>query len=81
VGVRRYAVIDPEPIVVDPHFTPQFYAELWRVSPSTVLRWFQDMDGVLDLSQPVKNGKRSRSEIRIPYSVAMAEYRRRTTKR
>jgi site-specific recombinase XerD len=52
-----------------------------RLSPSTVVRWFQDMDGVLKLSQPAKNGKRSRIELRIPHSLAMAEYRRRTTQR
>jgi hypothetical protein len=70
--------IDPEPIVIDPHYSPQFYAELFGTSTSTILRWFQDMDGVLKLSQPAKNGKRTRVELRIPYSLAMREYRRRT---
>jgi integrase len=36
-----------EPIEIDPHYTPRFYAELWGISESTVLRWFQDEPGVL----------------------------------
>ena len=64
--------------MVDPHFSPQFYAELWGMSPSTVVRWFQDMDGVLKLSRPAKNGKRGRSELRIPFSLAMKVYREHT---
>ena len=70
--------VNPQPIVVDPHFSPQFYAELWGTSPSTVVKWFQDMDGVLRLSIPAKNGKRGRVELRIPFSLAMCVYRERT---
>jgi integrase len=36
-----------EPIEIDPHYTPRFYAKLWGISESTVLRWFQDEPGVL----------------------------------
>jgi hypothetical protein len=72
---------DPQPVVVDPHYSPQFYAELWGMSPSTVLRWFQDMEGVLKLCPPAKNGKRTRVELRIPFSLAMREYRCRTAPR
>ncbi len=68
----------PEPIVVDPHFSPQFYAELWGTSASTVVRWFQDRDGVLKLNRPARNGKRTRVELRIPFSVAMQVYREHT---
>ena len=75
------ALADPRPIVIDPHYSPQFYAELWGMSPSTVVRWFQDLDGVLKLGEPSKNGKRARIELRIPYSLAMREYRRRTAPR
>jgi hypothetical protein len=73
-----HKIIHPEPVVIDQHYSPQFYAELWGVSPSTVIRWFQDMDGVLKLSEPVNNGKRSRSELRIPFSIAMLVYREKT---
>ena len=69
---------EPLPIPVDPHYSPQFYAELWGMSVSTLLRWFQDMEGVLKLSNPSKNGKRTRVELRIPFSLAMRVYRERT---
>jgi hypothetical protein len=77
--IRRIVIktIDPQPIVIDQHFSPQFYAELWGMSPSTVVRWFQDMEGVLKLSKPAKNGKRCRVELRIPLSLAMREYHKR----
>jgi hypothetical protein len=65
----------PQPVVIDQHFSPQFYAELWGMSPSTVIRWFQDMEGVLKLSLPARNGRRSRVELRIPFSLAMKVYR------
>jgi len=68
----------PEPITIDPHFTPQFYSELWRLSPSTVLRWFQDRPGVLRVNEPSRNGKRPRIELRIPFSLAMQVYREHT---
>ena len=68
----------PEPVVIDQHYTPQFYAELWGMSASTVVRWFQDKEGVLKLRKATKNGKRSRIELRIPYSLALQEYRERT---
>jgi hypothetical protein len=71
-------IVDSQPIVIDPHYSPQFYSELWGTSPSTVIRWFQDLPGVLKLSSPPKNGRRARIELRIPYSLAMREYRRRT---
>ena len=70
--------VEPEPIPVDPHFSPQFYAELWGISVSTVLRWFQDLPGVLKLSKPSKNGGRVRVELRIPFSLAMQVYREHT---
>lgn len=67
-----------EPIPIDPHFSAQFYAELWGIHVSTVIRWFQDLEGVLKLSEPSKNGKRVRIELRIPFSLAMRVYRERT---
>ena len=35
----------PLPIPIDPHFSPSFYAELWGISVSTVVRWFQELEG------------------------------------
>jgi hypothetical protein len=69
---------EPLPIPVDPHYSPQFYAELWGMSASTVVRWFQDMEGVLKLNKPSKNGKRCRVELRVLFSLAMRVYRERT---
>jgi len=71
-------LLAPEPITIDPHYSPQFYAELWGTSPSTVVRWFQDREGVLKLNKPARNGKRSRVELRIPFSLAMQVYREHT---
>jgi hypothetical protein len=71
-------ILQPEPIVIDPHFSPQFYAELWGTSVSTVVRWFEDREGVLKLGKPAKNGARTRVELRIPFSLAMQVYRERT---
>jgi hypothetical protein len=71
-------VLPLEPITIDPHYSPQFYAELWGTSPSTVLRWLQDLEGVLKLNKPARNGKRTRVELRIPFSVAMQVYREHT---
>lgn len=71
-------VVQPEPITIDQHFSPQFYAELWGISVSTVIRWFQDREGVLRISVPAKNGKRARVELRIPFSLAMMVYSERT---
>jgi hypothetical protein len=67
-----------QPIQIDPHYSPQFYAELWGVSSSTVERWFQDMEGVLKTSKVSKNGRRTRRELRIPFSLAMRVYQERT---
>jgi hypothetical protein len=69
---------EPQPVVVDPHYSPQFYAELWGISQSTVIRWFQDMEGVLKLAKPSKNNRRRRVELRIPFSLAMQVYHERT---
>jgi hypothetical protein len=67
-----------QPVTVDPHYAARFYAELWGISESTVLRWFQDLTGVLKCSKPSRNGRRTRVEIRIPFSLAMRVYAERT---
>jgi len=71
-------VMKPEPVPVDAHYSPQFYAELWGISVSTVIRWFQDLEGVLKMNGPSKNGRRTRVELRIPFSLAMRVYRDKT---
>jgi hypothetical protein len=74
-------IAEPHAVLIDQHYSPQFYAELWGTSASTVVRWFQDLDGVLKLNKPPRNGKRTRVELRIPFSLAMREYLRRATQR
>ncbi len=73
-GGMNTMILNPQPVSVDGHYSPQFYAELWGVSVSTVIRWFQDEEGVLKLDRPRKNGQRGRTELRIPFSLAMRVY-------
>lgn len=53
------------------HYTPQEVAELWGYSEQTIIRIFQDEEGVLKLSLPRGiTGKRApRVSLRIPASV------------
>jgi hypothetical protein len=67
-----------EPIKIDQHYSTNFYAELWGLSSDTIVRWFQDLPGVLKVSKPVGKGKRVRVELRIPLSLAMQVYRERS---
>jgi hypothetical protein len=67
-----------QPVTIDPHYTPRFYAELWGLSESTVLRWFQDQPGVLKCGESKKTGTRKRVELKIPLSLAMKTYAERT---
>ena len=66
----------PDLVSLDQHYSPQFYAELWGVSRDTIVRWFQDLPGVLKLSEPRRS--RRRVELRIPYRLAMKVYEERT---
>lgn len=70
--------IDFQAVTIDPHYSPRFYGELWGVSESTVLRWFQDQPGVLKCGTAAKNGRRRRVEIKIPLTLAMRIYQERT---
>jgi hypothetical protein len=67
----------PEQICLDQHYTPQFYAELWGLSRDTIVRWFQDVPGVLKLSDPGQRG-RKRVELRIPFRLALKVYEERS---
>ena len=76
-GSQVADVQPPELIRLDQHYSAQFYAELWGVSRDTIVRWFQDLPGVLKLSEPRGRGRR-RVELRIPYRLAMKVYEERT---
>ena len=67
----------PELVRLDQHYSPQFFAEIWGVSSDTIVRWFQDVPGVLKLSDVGKRGRR-RVELRIPYRLAAQIYQERT---
>ena len=60
------------------HYSPRTLAECWNLNQSTVVRWFQDLPGVLKLAEESRNGKRTRCEIRIPASIAEKVYREKT---
>ena len=69
------------PIPVEKKFSTSWFAELFDVSPDTIVRWFRDEAGVLHLGDESTNGKQARDELRIPYSVAMRVYAKRTRQR
>jgi len=62
---------------LDKHFSARFFAELWGLSESTVIRWFRDRPGVLKVGDQ-RGGKRNRCELRIPLKVALQVYSERT---
>ena len=56
-------------IETEPHFTPQEIAELWKVSPDTVIRLFDGQPGVLVLGTTERGRKRGKRMLRIPRTV------------
>lgn len=53
------------------HYTPREIADMWNVSLQTVIRSFQDVEGVLKISYPreVARTRKPRTLLRIPASV------------
>lgn len=77
--------IDPDSMPTGPmfeqHYSVPFLSKLWGYSEDTVLRWFKDEPGVLRSKVETYNGRmRTRTEIRIPKSVAVRVYARRAVK-
>ena len=63
---------------LEPHYSVQVLAELWRLDESTIRRIFEFAPGVLRLgSDKRRRGKREYFTLRIPASVAEREYQRR----
>ena len=63
---------------LEPHYSVQVLAELWRLDESTIRRIFEAAPGVLRLgSETRRSGKRDYFTLRIPASVAVREYQRR----
>ena len=66
------------PASLEPHFSVQVLAELWRLDESTIRRIFEAAPGVLRLgSDTRRSGRRDYFTLRIPASVAEREYQRR----
>ncbi len=64
--------------VFDRHFSPRTLAEMWGFSEDTILRWFEDVPGVLKQGNEAGRGKRRKITIRIPESIARSVYAERT---
>jgi hypothetical protein len=64
---------------MEPHYSVQVLAELWRLDETTIRHIFEAAPGVLRLGNTDKrrNGKRDYFTLRIPASVAEREYQRR----
>lgn len=63
---------------LEPHYSVQVLAELWRLDESTIRRIFESAPGVLRLGKESRRtGKREYFTLRIPASVAEREYQRR----
>ncbi|HEX4808498.1 MAG TPA: hypothetical protein VH325_06190 [Bryobacteraceae bacterium] len=63
---------------LEPHFSVQVLAEMWRLDESTIRRIFEDAPGVLRLANDRRrSGKREYVTLRIPASVAQREYEQR----
>ncbi len=66
------------PSSLEPHYSVQVLAELWRLDESTIRRIFESAPGVLRLgNERRRSGKREYFTLRIPASVAEREYQRR----
>ena len=69
---------NPQASSLEPHYSVQVLAELWRLDESTIRRIFEAAPGVLRLGNDRRrSGKRDYFTLRIPASVAEREYRRR----
>jgi hypothetical protein len=76
--------MESEPVIntgtssLEPHYSVQVLAELWRLDESTIRRIFEAAPGVLRLGNDKRrSGKREYFTLRIPASVAEREYQRR----
>lgn len=58
----------------EPQYTAQELAALWKLSPDSIRRLFQDEPGVFRLGAAMRRGKRGYQTLRIPASVAARVY-------
>jgi hypothetical protein len=64
----------PKNQLFERHFSPRTLAEVWGFSEDTILRWFEDVPGVLKCGAEGGRGKRRKVTIRIPESIALSVY-------
>ena len=57
---------NPLPVPIDPHFSPQFYAELWGMASTVIRCVFRTWTGSSS-SARYRKTKRTRIELRIPF--------------
>lgn len=72
VGLKdREAMMANLTLATETHYTPQQVAEMWGISEATVIRIFQDEEGVLklSLSRGLTGRRAPRVSLRIPASV------------
>lgn len=60
------------------HFTVPELARRWHYDPKTIRKWFKGKPGVLHDPHPATRRKRAYTVLRIPESIAYAEYAKRT---
>jgi hypothetical protein len=67
-------------LAFEPHYSPQFLAEQWGFSTTTIQRMFENEPGVLRIGEPSRRVgrvlKRSYYTLRIPHSVAERVHQR-----
>jgi AraC-like DNA-binding protein len=57
-------------------YTPQELADVFKVSPKTIQRWFDGERGVMRHGEQFRrDGKKPQTIMRIPHSVAMRVYK------
>ncbi len=59
------------PLSTEQHFTVKQIADMWSIGETTVRRLFEDMPGVLRISQPVIQQRKRRPKVtlRVPASI------------
>ena len=79
IAAARQATVAPELHVsaIEPHYTPDDIAKLWKVSVCKVRRDFRDRPGVLKFVSRNRN-KREYTTLRIPQSVLERFHQERT---
>jgi uncharacterized ubiquitin-like protein YukD len=59
---------------IERHYTAREIADLWKVSDDTIRKLFENVHGVLKISQPPRRGRRSYVSLRIPESVLLKRH-------